>query len=208
MLRERCWIGSFMLAPLALLFALGATQPCAADFALEVTATPKSLDVIEGTSGVFTFTIRNTSTEADNLNIILNSVLIGDIEKLGAGDRDDIANAKIINNNSTKGTVLGAGETSTFQVSFDIQDQFPDSDKDPGLWRIWVNVTAFAQSDPTVDVDDTGSGNVQVTDPSQTGPVSNPEPASLTTVGIGVLCLAGYAWRRRKTKSQGGQPLG
>jgi hypothetical protein len=191
-------IGSLTAALLAAMCLLAASQPCAAGFALHVTAAPTSISVPEGQSGVFTFTVKNISTGTGNLNLVIDSVTIGQPYYLNpAQPKDEAYGAALVNNKTTPGTVLAVGKTSTFQLSFKTRDLFPDSDKDRGNWMIPIDVTAHAQANPTMHASAARAGHVIVTDTV----LSNPEPASLTMVGIGALCLAGYAWRRRQAKA-------
>jgi hypothetical protein len=47
-----------------------------------------------------------------------------------------------------------------------------------------------------------GSGSVNIVDPPGGPPISSAEPTSIALVGVGVVSLAGYAWRWRKRPIQ------
>ena len=79
---------------------------------------------------------------------------------------------------------------------------------DPGSYDIYAFFEASTVFDSNVSTGG-GYGAGYFTDPGMTGTASSsgiennslvatPAPASLTLLGIGVVCLGGYGWRRRK----------
>jgi hypothetical protein len=108
--------------------------------------------------------------------------------------------------NTTGGGVFGT--TSTVNVSLNGAPTFADTNSTVSpTTQNWEQFThtfvagtstttlAFQNGDPSTD-NDNGLDNVVLTD---LGPAATPEPATLTLVGVIIVGLTGYGWRRRKS---------
>ena len=188
--REGTQVKRWILSLAALGLIVGAERQSATAGSISVSGA--TITVVEGDTGLLTFTVTNTGAEM--VNFMGDSMYTITLQ---AGDSDDKV-TKATHETTTGGPILDPGKSMTFDllVETSAQDLIPEVPEDMPVseWDVGVTVRFAAEAGPQTQ---TGSGTVFVPD---VAPV--PEPATLTLLGIGIASMAGYGYRRRKQQAK------
>jgi hypothetical protein len=108
------------------------------------------------------------------------------------GDADD-AVTSVTFDKFTGGPALNSGDSMTFDLLVQTSPSHgAEVPTDASTWQVGVDVRFTDENGPNLQH---GTGQVLVPDAQQ--PVDTPEPATITLLGIGIVGMAGYGWRRR-----------
>jgi hypothetical protein len=155
--------------------------------------------VTEGNPGSLSYDLTNTGK--NDLKVFVapeKGDFILDKARL-KGDATDIPTLTKVSG-MAKGTILAPGETKSFKISFITDQDGQEKDKDFGLVPVDVSGEIFAvrlrdvKTGETFELDHRNfpASSIQVNDAG----FANPEPSTLTLLGLGSLGLLGYGWRR------------
>jgi hypothetical protein len=169
----------------------------AGPLAVDFTATPASIDLLEGESGKSIITLSHSM--AVNFDVGFGGVT-NPLAIFGMGDREDFVTKERITGGTCKQggilIALGPGGSCTFEVSFDTGDlRNPDPDKDFGLWTVTMPVSFFQVGNPGNTDGLNPNFQVRVFDPGAPGapapraPIPEPSTALLLDVGLAVFAL-------------------